>query len=86
MPLLVIAKKAEPSFGSVKKKMSFGADEGEGEGEGETNLKEESLSALAEILGIPEKKKSLGRALSAYMAACETDEETDEGAEEEEDI
>jgi hypothetical protein len=45
------------------------------------NLKDESLSALAEILGIPEKKKSLGRALSAYMSACENDEAENEAEE-----
>jgi hypothetical protein len=84
MPLMIVAEKKEPSFGAAKKKMSFGAtkdEDGETGPEGEMNLKDESLSALAEILGIPEKKKSLGRALSAYMSACENDEAENEAEE-----
>ena len=83
MPLLVIAKKAEPSFGSAKKKptMSMGEDS-ESEDMGGMDLKAEALSSLAEILGVPEKKKALGRALHAYIAACEKDEESSEEEEE----
>jgi hypothetical protein len=68
-----------PLILAMKKKNPFAEDTEEPE----ESVRDQSLDALASILGVPEKKKALGRALSAYMQACKG-EDSEESTEEEE--